>query len=161
MGLARNIDVKRDRNIRGWLTGYIMVSVRVAIGPSFSENSKLGHFPQVGVEEGLWRPPESVAPALSQEKGCTTPLMVQWLRIRLPAQGTWVRSLVLEDSTCCGAAERGRHNFWSYPHLEPVLHNKRTSRSETPSHCHQSSPHLPQLEKACVHQWRPRTAKNN
>ena len=26
--------------------------------------------------------------------------MVQWIRIRLPIQGTWVRSLVREDSTC-------------------------------------------------------------
>ena len=27
--------------------------------------------------------------------------MVQWLRIHLPMQGTRVRSLVREDSTCC------------------------------------------------------------
>ena len=27
-------------------------------------------------------------------------LMVQWLRICLPIQGTWVRSLVWEDPTC-------------------------------------------------------------
>ena len=137
MGLARNIDVKWDKNIHRWLTGYVMVIVRKEIGPSFSENSKLGHFPQVGVEEGPRRPPESAAPALSQEKGCRTPLMVQWLRIRLPAQGTWVRFLLPEDSTCHGAAEHGRHNYWSYPRLEPVLHNKRSPQSERPSQCHQ------------------------
>ena len=28
--------------------------------------------------------------------------VVQWLRIRLPIQGTWVGSLVREDSTCDG-----------------------------------------------------------
>ena len=28
------------------------------------------------------------------------PLVEQWLRIRLPMQGTWVRSLVREDPTC-------------------------------------------------------------
>ena len=30
--------------------------------------------------------------------------MVQWLRIHLPMQGTRVRSLVREDSTCCKEA---------------------------------------------------------
>ena len=29
-----------------------------------------------------------------------TPLVAQWLRICLPMQGTWVRALVREDSTC-------------------------------------------------------------
>ena len=29
-------------------------------------------------------------------------LEVQWLRVCLPMQGTWVWSLVHEDSTCCG-----------------------------------------------------------
>ena len=27
-------------------------------------------------------------------------LVVQWLRIRLPMQGTWVQALVQEDPTC-------------------------------------------------------------
>ena len=30
-------------------------------------------------------------------------LVVQWLRICLPMQGTWVRALVWEDPTCRGA----------------------------------------------------------
>ena len=30
---------------------------------------------------------------------------MQWLRIRLPMQGTQVRSLVWEDPTVCGAAK--------------------------------------------------------
>ena len=34
-----------------------------------------------------------------------TSLVAQWLRIRLPIQGTWVRSLVREDPTCHGATE--------------------------------------------------------
>ena len=37
-------------------------------------------------------------------------LMAQWLRICLPMQGTWVRSLVPEDPTCHGAARPMRHN---------------------------------------------------
>ena len=32
-----------------------------------------------------------------------TSLVAQWLRIRLPMQGTWVQSLVWEDPTCRGA----------------------------------------------------------
>ena len=31
-------------------------------------------------------------------------LVAQWLRVRLPMQGTWVRALVQEDPTCRGAA---------------------------------------------------------
>ena len=30
-------------------------------------------------------------------------LVAQWLGVHLPVQGTWVRSLVQEDPTCCGA----------------------------------------------------------
>ena len=32
-------------------------------------------------------------------------LVARWIRSRLPTQGTWVRSLVKEDSTCCGATK--------------------------------------------------------
>ena len=38
-------------------------------------------------------------------------LVVQWLRIRLPMQGTQVRALVQEDPTCCGATKPVRHNY--------------------------------------------------
>ena len=37
-------------------------------------------------------------------------LVVQWLRICLPMQGTWVRALVWEDPTCCGATGPVSHN---------------------------------------------------
>ena len=40
-----------------------------------------------------------------------TSLVAQWIRIHLPMQGTWVRSLVREDSTCCGAAEPMHHSY--------------------------------------------------
>ena len=39
-----------------------------------------------------------------------TSLVAQWLRICLPMQGTWVRSLVGEDPTCCGATKPTHHN---------------------------------------------------
>ena len=40
-----------------------------------------------------------------------TSLVVLWLRIRLPMQGTWVRSLVQEDSTCRRAANPVSYNY--------------------------------------------------
>ena len=38
-------------------------------------------------------------------------LVVQWLRVRLPMQGTRVRALVWEDPTCRGATRPVRHNY--------------------------------------------------
>ena len=38
-------------------------------------------------------------------------LVAQWLRICLPMQGTWVRALVWEDSTCRGATRPVNHNY--------------------------------------------------
>ena len=38
-------------------------------------------------------------------------LVVQWLRICLPMQGTWVRALVWEDPTCRGATKPVCHNY--------------------------------------------------
>ena len=40
-----------------------------------------------------------------------TSLVVQWLRIRLPMQGTQVRALVREDLTCRGAIKPVRYNY--------------------------------------------------
>ena len=43
--------------------------------------------------------------------GARVSLVAQWLRIRLPMQGTQVRSLVREDPTCRGATKPVRHNY--------------------------------------------------
>ena len=40
-----------------------------------------------------------------------TSLVAQWLRIRLPMQGTRVRSLVREDPMFHGATKPVRHNY--------------------------------------------------
>ena len=40
-----------------------------------------------------------------------TSLVVQWLRIRLPMQGTQVQALVWEDPTCCRATKPVHHNY--------------------------------------------------
>ena len=79
--------------------------------------------------------------------------MVQWLRIRLPVQGTRVQGLVQEDPICRGANKPVRHNYWTgtlepvshnyWAHvpqllkpvcLEPVLCNKRSHCNEKPVH---------------------------
>ena len=38
-------------------------------------------------------------------------LVAQWLRVRLPMQGTRVRALVWEDPTCRGATGPVSHNY--------------------------------------------------
>ena len=40
-----------------------------------------------------------------------TSLVAQWLRIRLPMQGTRVQALVREDPTCRRATKPVRHNY--------------------------------------------------
>ena len=55
----------------------------------------------------------------------TSPV-VQWVRIHLPVQGTWIQSLVQEDFTCRRATKLPKP-----VRLEPVLH-KRSHHSEKP-----------------------------
>ena len=66
-------------------------------------------------------------------------LQVQWLGIRLPMQGTRVRSLVWEDATCFGATEPMSHNYWSLRALEPLCCNKWSHRSEKLGHHHKEA----------------------
>ena len=74
-------------------------------------------------------------------------LVVQWLRICLPMQGTRVPSLVREDPTYLGAPKPVCHDYWAcalepVSHnywarmlqlLKPVLRNKRSHHSEKPA----------------------------
>ena len=57
-----------------------------------------------------------------------TSLVVKWLRISLPMQGSQVQSLVWEDFTCRGATTKPLR-------LEPVLHSKRSHLTGKPSNC--------------------------
>ena len=59
-------------------------------------------------------------------------MVVWWMRIRLPMQGTRVQSLVQEYSTCRGAA-KPMHHDWSLPALEPMPH-KGSHQNEEPAH---------------------------
>ena len=56
-----------------------------------------------------------------------TSLMVQWGRIVLPMKGTWIRSLVQEDSTCRRATGPECHNKRSRSNA-----NTNTATGESP-----------------------------
>ena len=69
----------------------------------------------------------------SQKVDTGTSLVAQWLRIRLPVQGTRVRALVWEDPTCCRATKPACHNYWACA-LEPASHSywTRVPRARAP-----------------------------
>ena len=69
---------------------------------------------------------------LNQEFDTGTSLVVQWLRICLPKQGTWLQSLVQEDPTCRRATGPIHGNYCSRCATEPVLHNGRHHHNEKP-----------------------------
>ena len=48
---------------------------------------------------------------LNEKLKARTSLVAQWLRIRLPMQGTRVRALVWKDATCHGATKPVCHNY--------------------------------------------------
>ena len=73
-----------------------------------------------------------------------TSLVAQWLRIRLPMQGTWIQSLVRKDPTCRGATKPMRHNYWACA-LQPASHNYWACTLEPTSHNYWG--HMPQLLK--------------
>ena len=81
-----------------------------------------------------------------------TSLVVQWLRICLPMQGTQVRALVQKDPTCRGATklpcatttepalQSSRTTTTEPTRLGPVLHHKRSHRNEKPAHHNKEQP---------------------
>ena len=88
-----------------------------------------------------------------------TSLTVQWIRIRLPVQGTRVRFLVLEDPTRHRAAKLVCQNYRAYA-LEPMLPHKRNHGNEkTPAHHNLVAPAHHNKGKL-TQQQRPGTAKN-
>ena len=62
-----------------------------------------------------------------------TSLVVQWLGIYLPMQGTWVRSLLWEDSTNHGATKPMSDNYGVHT-LEHVICNKKDHCCEKTAH---------------------------
>ena len=106
--------------------------------------------------------------------------MAQWLRTRLPMQGTRVRALVRQDPTCHGATKPrvpqllSLHSRTCEPQLlspcattteactprAHALQQREATAMRSPHTAMKSSPHSPQLEKARAQQRRPNTAKN-
>ena len=83
----------------------------------------------------------------TNSKCCRTSLVAQWLRIHLPMQGTWVRSLVREGPTCRGATKTVHHNYWACA-LEPASHNYWAREPQLLSLC--SRARVPQLLSPCA-----------
>ena len=76
--------------------------------------------------------------------------MVQWLRTCLPMQGTWLQSLVWEDSTRHGANKPEHHNHWSLHAWSPCSATRQlttmrsphtTAREQPPLAATRESPH--------------------
>ena len=88
-----------------------------------------------------------------------TSLVVQWLRIHLPVQGTQVRSLVWEDPTCFRAAKLLCLNHWSPRAPEPVVFNKKSHHRDKPTP-RTECPLLAATREKVVQQQRLSTAKN-
>ena len=80
-----------------------------------------------------------------------TSLVVQWIRVCLPMQVTWVWSPVCEDSTWCRATKSVVHSYWA--------------RVLPATEAHARTACALQQEKSlkwedCAPQWRPSTTKN-
>ena len=98
-----------------------------------------------------------------------TSVMVQWLRLHLPMQGTWVRSLAWEDSACFRATKPTNHNcsalqlmscnYWSPHTLNPCSTTGEANTMRSLCIATKSSDCSPQLEKARVQQQRPSAVK--
>ena len=84
-------------------------------------------------------------------------LVAQWIRIHLPMQGTQLRSLVREDSTCCGTSKPVCHNCWvpmlqllKPTYLEPVVHNKGSHCNQNLTHHNAEQPLLSSTRESCM-----------
>ena len=83
-----------------------------------------------------------------------TSLVVQWLRICLPVKGTWVQSLVGEDSTHRGAIKPVCCNHCNPHVLDLALCTKRSHSSEKPVHHKQNRP-------CCRSQRKPKSSNED
>ena len=61
-------------------------------------------------------------------------LVVQWIRICLLMQGTWVQSLIWEDLMCHRATKSMAPQLLNPACLVPELCSKRSHHSEKPVH---------------------------
>ena len=76
---------------------------------------------------------------------CGACLAVQFLRTHLPVQGTWVQSLVWDDSTCLGTTKP--QNYWAHA-PEPLV------ATTEPTHPRACAPQREKPQQACTFRWR-------
>ena len=79
--------------------------------PGVRTNSKLGlrHDPWLNLIESECK--AICIPGTVKNNRIGAFLVVQWLRIHLPMQRTWVPSLVRKDFMCCGVTKLMGHNY--------------------------------------------------
>ena len=71
--------------------------------------------------------------SLPLRKTAWTFLVVQWLIICLPVQGTWVWSLVWEIFTCCRATKPALCNYWAQaPRATAMTSLRRATKGQPP-----------------------------
>ena len=86
-------------------------------------------------------------------------LVISWLRVHLPVQGTWTRSLVREGSTCHRATKLVHHSYRACEPqlLKPIRCRARALQQEKPP---QREAHAPRLVAPTRHNWRKTTCSN-
>ena len=92
-----------------------------------------------------------------KNKHIGTSLVAQWLKIRLPMQGTRVLSLVREDPTGRRATKPVHHNYWACA-LEPASHQLL---SPCPTTTEALVPRARALQQEKPPQWRVDPARRN
>ena len=107
---------------------WLSVGLMRPIFDSFSFCSQMNTLKAGDFSSGFAQFPTSVTKILPPWSWSTkihwgASLVAQWLRIRLPMQGTRVRALVREDPTCRWATKPVCHNYWASA-LEPVSHTE-------------------------------------
>ena len=76
--------------------------------------SHLGNFFPTGEKKNVGsKISHTIVQQFDLKKKKRASLVVQWLRVCLPMQGTRVRALVWEDPTCRRATKPVRHNCWA------------------------------------------------
>ena len=73
-------------------------------------------------------------------------------------QGTWVQSLVWEDSSCC--TKPISHNYWTYMPRAHALQQEKSLQWEACTPQLESNPQSLQLENACTPQQRPSSVQS-
>ena len=116
LGFLRETSLTKSTDLHGWYKDGHVVYLEHKPQPGPSVHGKGPSFLWLEIYFigfGL-RPPEApCCPGHLWRRAWRTSLVVQWSRICLPMQGTWVWSLDRGDSTWQGATKPMHHNYWA------------------------------------------------